>query len=717
MQTLTWLKILFMKPHRKIPEKLSFLKTLKKPSSEGYRKAPWLLNDFSQNIWHVNFEYKEAKHLNWCVELYDGSVLTEPKNERLLTSFKHFVIIATSNHGYYDAHTNGLKTQVRSYSIALKIIDHLLLNAEAYGLLVTGLAGLSDQNLMGMLNQFAQSSSSVESVYEWPERLASFLLKLRSDTSDSAINQLLASYPHLSVVTEQQIELSPLPIPMDEVPAIRASLILNGYASRWPPEAKASIVNIPKISHHILSSTVKAKDVRKPIYPILDIDNDDFYRTEYEAMPVSTTEGSKMTDSIFLSYRKALYSMGTLHKLGADVPSPKSLQAIQKFVAHDSKAGGSFRTAPSEVVLSSVKNAIEFHYKYGSDIVLLMSRLLKKCQSENVTLNKITDKDVMSLCPESLMALGVKKLGITALNVGSPYGPASADRKGSRTNYYKKLRANVGFLELFGVYVGCVQIVTGAMTARRLGELTDLPAKGSLDKSRQWLKFWLRKSSRGMMGRRKSIMRPIEPVAAEMIGSLEAYHQTLLETGFTDEDLPLFASPTLNAKGTISSGVSVYLRNLDLFCDYFETALCDGKRYYLRQHQLRRFFAMLFFHCAQDGDESTIRWMLGHVDLEHLWHYINENIDGTILAGAKAHHLAQQIYTKGEEGYTDLMDLINETYGTQTYVKGDAAKLEERIEQLVNNGLVDAEPEFILQPGGTKLRIVTTVRRNIHEQD
>ncbi|WP_010203790.1 hypothetical protein [Pseudomonas amygdali] len=50
-----------MKPHREIPEKLSFLKTLKKPSSEGYRKAPWLLNDFSQNIWHVNFEYKEPK--------------------------------------------------------------------------------------------------------------------------------------------------------------------------------------------------------------------------------------------------------------------------------------------------------------------------------------------------------------------------------------------------------------------------------------------------------------------------------------------------------------------------------------------------------------------------------------------------------------------------------------------------------------------------------
>ena len=704
-----------MKPKREIPEKLSFLKTLKKPLSEGYRKAPWLLNDFTQNVWHVNFDYKAPKHINWCVELYDGSMLTEPKNERLLTSFKHFVIIATSNHGYHDAHTNGLKTQVRGFHIALKIIDHLLLNAEAYGLLTTGLAGFSDQHLMGMLTQFAQSSSSAESVYEWPDRLCSFLLQLRAETPGIKINQLLASHPHLSVVTEQQIELSPIPIPPDEVPAIRASLIINGYAVNWQPGQQNSFVNIPKISHQILSSTIKAKDVRKPSYPILEISNYDFYRTEYDAMPVSTTQGNKMTDSIFVEYRKALYSMGTLHNLGADAPAPKHLKAIQNFAVHDSKIGGSFRTAPSEVVLSSIKNAIEFHYKHGNDIISFMRILLEKCKTENVTLNKLTDEDVLSLCPDSLKALGVKKLGITALNAGSPYAGDWPDRKGGRQIYYQKLRENVGFLELFGVYVGCIQIVTGAMTARRLGELTDLPAQGSLDKTRQWLRFRLRKSTRGMMGRRKSVMRPIEPVAVEMISNLEAYHQALLETGFTDEDLPLFTTPTLTAKGKLSTGTFVYLRNLDLFCDYFETALSDGKRYYLRQHQLRRFFAMLFFHCAQDGDESTIRWMLGHVDLEHLWHYINENIDGTILAGAKAYHLAHQIYTKGEEGYTDLMDLIHETYGTQTYVKGDASKLEERIEKLVNKGWVDAEPQFILEPGGTKVKIVTTVRRNVHE--
>ncbi|GLO51026.1 integrase [Pseudomonas putida] len=705
-----------MRPHRAIPEKLSFLKMLKKPLSEAYRTAPWLLNDFDQDVWQVSFGYKVPRHLEWCVELYDGSVLTEPRHAGLLTSFKHFTMVATSNQGYHDMHTNGLKTQVRAYHIALKIIDHLLLNAEGYGLLTTGLAGLSAQNLMGMLTQFAQSKSSAESVFDWPDRLSSFLTKLCSDTPESAINQTLVAYPHLTVVTEQQIEASRLPIPIEDIPAIRASLAINGYAKDWPPVVRPARIDTRKICEQIFKSTVYAKNVKKPYYPVLDLSDFDSYRREYDAMPVSTTDGEKMTDSIFSAYRKALYSMGALHKLGVDAPPTSSLKAIQTYAVHDSKVGGSFRTAPSGVVLSSVKDAIEFHYQYGKDIVLLMNRLLRKCQADGITLNRITDEELLALCPASLKTLGVKKLGISAANAGSPFGMNLTQRTGGREEHYKKLRANVGFLELFGVYMGCVQVVAGTTTARRMGELIDLPALESLDITRQWLRFQLRKSSRGMMGKRKSIMRPIEPIAAEMIENLEEYHRTIIETGFAEEGLTLFTSPALTAGGMLSSGVSVYLRNLDLFCDYFETDLCDGKRYYLRQHQLRRFFAMLFFHCAQSGDESTIRWMLGHIDLEHLWHYINENIDGTILAGAKAYHLALQIYTKGEEGFTELMDLVHETYGTYTYVKGDAAKLETRIEQLVNSGLVEAEPEFILQSGGVKVNIITTVRRRSHEK-
>lgn len=701
-----------MRQHRQIPEKLSFLEGLKKPTSDAYRKAPWLLNDFDQHVWLVDFDYKSPRPLNWSVELFDGSVLTEPRHSRLLTSFKHFVIVATSNHGYHDMHTNGLKTQARAYNIALKIIDHLLLNAEGYELLSTGLAGLSDQNLKGMLYQFAQSSSTSESVYEWPERLSSFLIKLSMGTATTEINQLLAAFPHLSVVTEQQIEMSPLSIAPAEIPAIRASIIINGYAKGWEIKTGTPRVDIAKISRLIYNSTVHAKNLKKDYYAVLDICAYDSYRREYEAMPVSTTEGTKMTDSIFLAFRKTLYAMGALHKLGVDVPPERSLKAIKNYVVHNSKVGGSFRTAPSDVVLNSVRNAIELHFKHGKEIISLMCKLLRKCHADNLPLNRITDNQVLELCSDSLIQFGVKKLGITAVNAGSAFGPTLAKRTEGREMHYKKLRANVGFLELFGVYMGGVQIVLGAMTARRLGELTDLQAKGCLDKTRQWLRFLLRKSSRGKMGKRKSIMRPVEPIAVEMIENLEEYHRTLIETGLADEDLLLFTCPTLTASGALCSGTNVYLRNLDLFCDYFETDLCDGKRYYLRQHQLRRFFAMLFFHCSQNGDESTIRWMLGHIDLEHLWHYINENIDGTILAGAKAYHLAQQIYTKGEAGFTELMDLVHETYGTYTYVKGDAAKLEQRIEQLVNSGLVDAVPEFILQPDGVKVNIITTVSRN-----
>ncbi|OSN76533.1 hypothetical protein BV352_05434 [Pseudomonas syringae pv. actinidiae] len=43
----------------------------------------------------------------------------------------------------------------------------------------------------------------------------------------------------------------------------------------------------------------------------------------------------------------------------------------------------------------------------------------------------------------------------------------------------------------------------------------------------------------------------------------------------------------------------------------------DGvlRRYYIRPHQLRRFFAMVFFNSSGDDKIHAIAWMLGHTNV------------------------------------------------------------------------------------------------------
>ncbi|MBF4405662.1 integrase, partial [Vibrio anguillarum] len=81
--------------------------------------------------------------------------------------------------------------------------------------------------------------------------------------------------------------------------------------------------------------------------------------------------------------------------------------------------------------------------------------------------------------------------------------------------------------------------------------------------------------------------------------------------------------------------------HLNALCDYLETDLVqydngEYRRNYVRQHQLRRFFAMAFFWSKGYDGMDALRWMLGHSDMEHLYHYISESETGAALNGAKA---------------------------------------------------------------------------------
>ncbi|MBF4310839.1 integrase, partial [Vibrio anguillarum] len=86
---------------------------------------------------------------------------------------------------------------------------------------------------------------------------------------------------------------------------------------------------------------------------------------------------------------------------------------------------------------------------------------------------------------------------------------------------------------------------------------------------------------------------------------------------------------------------TTYNAHFDALCDYVETDLVqydngEYRRNYVRQHQLRRFFAMTFFWSKGFDGMDALRWMLGHSDMEHLYHYISESETGAVLNGAKA---------------------------------------------------------------------------------
>jgi len=68
------------------------------------------------------------------------------------------------------------------------------------------------------------------------------------------------------------------------------------------------------------------------------------------------------------------------------------------------------------------------------------------------------------------------------------------------------------------------------------------------------------------------------------------------------------------------SGDTIYTY-LSEFTDWSQSPLIDGKRWYSRPHQFRRFFAVLYFNFTQDSGLDELSWFMGHAGLDQTYHY------------------------------------------------------------------------------------------------
>ena len=196
------------------------------------------------------------------------------------------------------------------------------------------------------------------------------------------------------------------------------------------------------------------------------------------------------------------------------------------------------------------------------------------------------------------------------------------------------LRDNKYFYDLIKVYYGCVQIVIGSLMARRQSELASLTVGQCIDENTSSLVFKQSKSSNGIFGTKNTLYLPIDKLGIEMIKNIEKIH-------ISEKGLPLFSLPQIKNIFTFKKSLdnTSYSENIDFFIDYIQGKSVNGKRFYIRQHQLRRFFAMCFFWGSGFGSLDTLRWFLGHTNVEHVYHYITESTSGEVLSNVKTQFL------------------------------------------------------------------------------
>lgn len=684
-----------MQPYS-LPPELEFLESYLSDSATIYRSAQWLLSSFEAPVWEYNFGTANNHFLDWNVILDDGESLLHPKHKDLLEGLKQYLVVSTRNASDQLSETNAIGTQYQSFLLASHIVDHLIMNAAHFQLADCGLEGLSTKNLTEILRKIA-ISFDLEGFLDWEALVGDHCKHLINVTPRMLLEEILTKFPELKEITPEQEDENGLGITLEEIPYARAALYAHELFER---QASGWHIRTRKLTSIVYSHSLFAKNGYRRSIKSLSVPVDDTKQwREFPAVRLTTNSQEHVLIDRFFNYQTALYRLGALHETGVPAPDIPNLKGILLYEPETAKSGR-YRSLPSPVVLGAVKDSIEFHLKHGEHLISSFCLLALHSMHKNKPPGQFDHDELQTILRKETIAAGVKQVTMALKNT-----------ERVKLEYFTDMRSNASLMELVRVYIGGVQIVVGALMARRSGEMIDLQALTCLDSTEQWLLFLNRKSTTHTFGIRHPQARPIEPIAGQMIKNLIRMQKILKRIGYISEETSLFASPCLAGTRKFSKCTKgLFNRNMDFFCDYFEiTTNKDGHRYYIRQHQLRRFFAMLFFHSSTFGGLETLQWMLAHTNRRHVWYYITESQSGATLMGPKAQFVAEYLHHKGSKSYEHLAKLLKDRYGTENFALVDIDELEDEITELMKEGKVAIEPEFFEDENGEQMRIVVKI--------
>ena len=678
-----------------LPVELGFLIDFVGNRRDQYRSASWLTVPFENNVWNC-YSYV----IDFRVHLEDGSLLTDKNNRTLLTIFKSWLCVQS----HFDATGGKLLNEFsirQRIQFTSRLIDYFLINAERFQLSKHGLENVTENDLISLLSQISQSSSIFLGMYRWKERLSKYLQTQGNNLSDLVFARALKNCPAISE-NIPPIEECMLSLTSSEIIRARAWIWSEGYYVTTVGDFRFS-PNTVKLAEIVYVDTLGGK-WKKPTPPELFLSPITRYTREYARVPVKSSVEGPMSEKTFENYLSVMRRMGLLTRL--DLPVPKAaLRALattklQEFLVL--KGLDRYRNLPQELVFLSLRRSIEFSLDFGKDLISSYLNLVRASEAAGTSCRAFcNDIDIRPFLTQNLIDLGVRCWTVLDLEKQQV-----ASREQTHPNF-GIVRTNAGLWELLRVLYGSVQVCVGSVMARRQSELIELVVGKCLDRTRTRLIFRNRKS--GIAGMRDKEARPIPAIAVKLIGLLEQLQSELIAIGCLSSYTNLFAFPNFGSNTLVSLSPSQFNDNLDCFCDYFETQRNEkGQRYYIRQHQLRRFIAMLFFWGKSFGGLNTLRWYMAHTDVKHLYHYITESTPGEVLRSIKAIYATEQIKAHAE-GTDRLADLLQSQYGTRNFTVLDDDELTEYIEELMYDKRIVVEPEFIKTPEGIDYRILIVV--------
>lgn len=628
---------------------LDFLNKFKNNNNK-YKVLYFFKSDFESNTW--TFKFNKEKIIDFNIKLQDNSKLTDSKNKKTLYTVK---------------------------TLILEFLLHNEMYRNSEGTIIHGINGI--MKFIGLINTF--DKDNLFSKYGFKALDKDFFINI--------INKRLKSN-NLFYVYEGEKSLD---------------LFLTKYNLK---KEKYTINDIKNIENIIKDKNI---DLQKQLFPykfgqisfslnkILTNKNKSVkYKREYESyFRYDIEENNASVKSSIKPFINSLFILNLMHKLEDNelsLPFKEDIEYVLNY-NFESKELKHFETYPFQTILDVFKLSLDFHFEYGKDIIDSFINFLDNLENDNKINSK--SKIISKTKNEKLENIINKSLVGKLKNSNIKYFKTNKEE-----DYFKNIREHNSLYELLTIYYGCVQFVVGALMARRQSEINSLEIDCFDDINLQ-LNFRKSKSYQHSFGIKDYISLPCPEIVIEMLENINKIAKKMKNNN--DDTKKIFFIPKIENPYFQSKCKKTMYKNLDHMFDYFEVDLIEGKRPYIRQHQLRRFFAMSFFWSNGFKSIDTLRWFLGHTNAEHVYHYIKENTTGEVLNNVKAQYISENI-----KEYESLKDIFENKYHISNYNLIEKEDLADYINTMLEDGLITVEPEFIEDDNGKQFEIIIKVKNH-----
>ncbi|SMF13783.1 hypothetical protein [Pseudogulbenkiania subflava] len=628
----------------------------------GSFEAAWLLVPFDNNVWHttnrgreelIDGAWKNTIVADWRVQLPNGRLLTDARYVTLLTTIKKVAFF--SRNGLISG-PSAPRAWLYSLNILIVLTRLMVLHEEQFKPTTHGLS-LIDQAALDWI------------FYEYAQGAATCLLQIPQ-------RALTAVYlgAH-GLPCPEPLLANPYALPSSEItPLVHWIESQGGYEKlkmgQYSGKAMLSRKWLASLIHDDPRAVQGCRVSRFCRQFELELAGNSLLislkqKTEFPShlTVLAGEESDCTTESTLYQFTYHFGSLLDAHRhLPTLIPDPAglSLRRANRLAQRFTRPNGHTPLMPINTGLVYLDVAMRFVHLYGDAIVGLyldvVSNTQVKSKSRPDALNTTLKRQAQHWCVASGKPI------TTILNITQFAGPGRQVRRD-----FHRYRANPTLDEGLRVLIGSCIVCMAILKPSREEELTHLKRNClRQDDNGYWLNFQLGKSNVKGVEAWQEADRPVPVITARAIQLLQRLGAGLCDIfgGTTKHADNLFYLPTMAGNSALSADSKLLNTHLDDFCDFVGLPPdSEGRRWYVRIHEMRKWFLLLLFWSGRFDVLDAARWIAGHTDAAHIYAYIEKEFPGESLPQIEAQYSEERLrrLEKGQSGVEDGANALYET--------------------------------------------------------